>query len=92
MTDRQIDNRMNKLVELDEQKKALEAEIEKLKAEMQAEMGESETIETDNFLIRWTHTVTNRFDSKAFQKDHAKLYTAYCKPQAGRRFSYAAVV
>ena len=34
MTDRQIDYRMNKLVALDEQKKALEAEIEKLKAEM----------------------------------------------------------
>ena len=91
MTDATIDRRMKKLQELEGQKAELEAKINEIKDSMKAELGEAEQIETDNFIIRWTRTITNRFDSTAFKKDHAKLFAAYTKPSESRRFSYAVI-
>ncbi len=90
MTQRMIDARMKKLEALEAEKKELEAQIEAVKTEIQGEMGDDETIETPAYIIRWTITKTNRFDSKTFKQEHEKMYNQYLKESQSRRFSYAA--
>lgn len=89
MTLRQIDYRIGKLEALEAERNELDKQIAELKAAIQDEMGDAETLETPKFIIRWTTYVRNAFDSKAFRTEHAKLYADYTRPTASRRFSYA---
>lgn len=88
MTERQIENRMKKIEELEAQKKALEEQISILKEEVQEQMQEQETMETAHYLIRWTKVSSERFDSKAFKNKHSELFKEYVKSVESRRFSY----
>ena len=87
-TNRQIDNRIKKLQELEAQKKELESLIADLKEDIQADMGADEIRQTDKFIIRYTTVKTSRFDSKAFKAEHAALYSQYMKETQSRRFTY----
>ena len=87
-SNRQIDNRIKKLQELEAQKKELEALISGLKEDIQADMGDDEIRQTDRFIIRYTTVKTSRFDSKAFKAEHAALYSQYTKETHSRRFTY----
>jgi predicted phage-related endonuclease len=84
-----LENRINKLKELEQQKKAIENEMDSLKAEIKADMEHKgvEEIRTDNFIVRFTRVITNRFDGKRFEQDHKKLYEQYIKQTESRRFS-----
>lgn len=89
LTDRQIDNRMKRLAEIDEEIKALETERDALKAEITASMQETRST------MRWTisnkQVSSMRFDSRSFKADHPKLYADYCKPATTTRFTYRAI-
>lgn len=89
MTERQINNRMKKIEELEAQKKALEEQISFLKAEVQESMEDAETLETTQYIIRWTKVSSERFDSKAFKSKHAELFQEYVKSVESRRFTFA---
>lgn len=91
MTLRQMENRVKKLKAIEEQQKALEAEADKIKAEIKTEMqtqGKDE-IHTGNFIVRLKEVVANRFDSKSFAKEHKSLYEAYTRSQSYQRFTVA---
>lgn len=88
MTERQIENRIKKIEELEAQKKALEEQISSLKAEVQEQMQEQGTLETAHYTIRWTKVTSERFDSKSFKSKHAELFSEYVKSVESRRFSY----
>lgn len=88
MTNRQYDNRLKKLAELEEQKKALDEQIKALQDEIKQDMGDTEEINTGKWIIRFTRVVSSRFDSTSFKKEHAKLYKDFCKATESRRFSY----
>lgn len=87
MTERTINTRLKKLIELEAQKKALERQIEDIKSSIQSEMGQNEELETPKYLVRYTFVVSKRFDSKTFQKDHPKMYDQYRTESSYRRFS-----
>lgn len=87
LTDRQIDNRMRKVADLDAQIKALKAQRDKLVAEV-AEALPGEHYETGAYKINNTTVKSNRFDSKQFKADHPKQYAQYCKESTTTRFSY----
>lgn len=87
-TNRQIDNRMKKLAELEAQKKELEEQIKALQEDIKQDMGDLEEIDTGKWIVRFTKVISNRFDSAAFKKDHAGLYATYQRPTESRRFSY----
>ena len=87
-TNRQIDNRMRKLQELEAAKKELENQISAIKEDIQTDMADMEIRETDHFIIRWSTVVTNRFDSKRFKEKHPEMYKDYLKPSQSRRFTY----
>lgn len=87
MTTRQIVNRAKKIEELETQKKALEDQISSLKAEIQEEMQDQETLEAGSYIIRWTKVTSEKFDSKAFKGKHAELFSEYVKSIESRRFT-----
>ena len=91
MGNRALENRINKIKELEEQRKTLDDQIEALKDEIKADMlaKGAEELQTGNFVIRLKEVITNRFDSKAFKANYKSLYEAYTKPQSSMRFTIA---
>lgn len=90
MTNRQYDNRLRKLQDLEEQKKALEVQIRTLQDEIKRDMGDLEEVNTGKWIVRFTKVMSNRFDSAAFKKAHSRLYNEFCRSAESRRFSYKA--
>lgn len=88
LTDRQVNNRLDKIAALEAQIKALEEAKNALKAEVIAAMGDLR--ETDKYTVHNTTVTTNRFDSTRFKKDHKDLYDEYLKASTSTRFSYKA--
>lgn len=67
----------------------LEAQAEAIKDQMKAAMVEAgqEELNGTGWRATWHNTVTNRFDSSSFKKEYKDLYTAFCKPVSGTRFT-----
>ena len=66
-----------------------EAEVEKLKEEIKAEMTKQskEEIVVGRYVVRWTAVSTDRFDSTAFKRNNPDIYKMYIKNTISRRFS-----
>lgn len=88
MTERQIDLRIRRVTELKIAKKELEAEIERLQAEIKAVMGEDETLETDKYFIRNTEFERRTVDSQKLKTEHPRIYLDCSNVTLCRRFSY----
>lgn len=85
--DRALDNRINKIRELDAQKKELEKTISALKNEIKEDMkskGEEMHI-TSNYTIHFKEVVSCTFDSNKFKKEHLDLYSKYQKSTTSTR-------
>ena len=67
----------------DDAKKRKDEAANKLK-EM---LGDSERGFVHDRKVSWSNVVTNRFDTKRFEKDHAELYQGYLNTSTSRRFS-----
>lgn len=91
MTNKQIDNRVKKLKDLNARITELEAQAAAIREEITREMEtrELEELATDSFLVRWTKVLSNRFDSRLFKSEAPELYQAYTKQTESRRFSIA---
>lgn len=87
MTERIINLKAKRIMELSEQIDALTAEQNKLKADIQGVMGESEELSTKNYVIKWIHICKQNFDTKAFKVAHPDLYNVFAKESNQRRFS-----
>ncbi len=79
MGDRALENRIRKIKELEEQKKALETEINDLKDEIRRDMTARNETEhnTGSFIIRFKEILSRSFDRKSFEKDHPRLCKKY---------------
>lgn len=91
MTERQIENRVRKLKEIESQRKALEEQEKALKAEIKKDM-ESEGLEemkTKNFVIRWKEIISNSLDSKALRTSFPDICEQFTKQSASKRFTIA---
>lgn len=91
MTNRQIENRIQKIKKLEAQKKDLEKEISAVQDELKAEMESRKVNELSGNTGKatWISFTTNRFDGKAFKTDHAEMYAMYTKATPSRRFTIA---
>lgn len=91
MTDRMINNRIQKLFDLESQKRLLESEIESLKTEIQSDMSDKgvESIDTGRFIVRWTPVSSTRIDSARLKKENISLFNQYSIESNYRRFSYS---
>ena len=91
MTDRQINNRINKLQGIEAQVKELEAQAEAIRAELKADLeskGEDEH-NTGCFILRWKEIISSRLDSKALKAALPDVYGQFCKASTSRRFTIA---
>jgi predicted phage-related endonuclease len=84
-----ITAKIKELKELEELIKEAEKEVEALKDEIKAEMlkRNTEEMEAGTYIVRWTTTLSNRFDSTAFKKVMPDVYKAYTKQTMSKRFS-----
>lgn len=89
MSSVEIISKIEELKELEALIREAEAEAEKLKEEIKAEMTKKQTDEMNvgRYVVRWTSVVSNRFDSKVFQVAMPDVYNMYVKQTKSRRFS-----
>ena len=91
MTDRQINNRITRLQDIEAQMKELEAQAEAIRAELKADLeskGEDKH-NTGSFVIRWKEIISRRLDSKALKAALPDVFAAYSRESSSRRFTIA---
>ena len=84
-----LDQKAREYFEIQQQIAELEALAEAIKDAVKAAMVEAGKEELDGIGWRatWHNTTTNRFDSAGFKKAHGDLYSEFCKPVTGTRFT-----
>lgn len=85
----EIVSKIEELKELEALVREAETEIEALKDEIKKELakqGKEEMI-CGRYVVRWTSVLSNRFDSKTFEKVMPDVYKLYTKQTKSRRFS-----
>ena len=89
MTNIELTAKIEELHELEALIEEANAEAEKLKDEIKEEMLKQNTEEmiVGRYIVRWTTTMSNRFDSTAFKKVMPDVYKVYTKQVVSRRFS-----
>lgn len=89
MGERALQNRVEKLKELERQQEVLQKQIDGLKDQIKRDMEHKgvDELQAGSFLIRWKTVLSNRFDAKAFQKEHEILYSQYVRQSESRRFT-----
>lgn len=75
--------------ELSSQIALLETQKDALADRIKQVMGETEELCVGSHVVRYKKIVSNRFDSTAFKKEHADLYTDFLKESTSRRFTVA---
>lgn len=89
MGEKAIENRIRKLMALEERKKELEAQIGAMQEEIKKDMEAKgvEEMQAGIFIIRFTSVLSSRFDTKRFKEHYGELYDRYVKQVASRRFT-----
>ena len=91
MSTSEITSKVRELKELKAMLEEIEAEIATIEDEIKADMTarNTEEMSVDVYKVRWTKVTSSRFDTSAFKKTHAELYSQYTKQTETRRFSVA---
>lgn len=89
MTDRQLNNRIQKINDLENQIKEMEAQVDAIRDEIKADLTEKQTDEhnTGSFVIRWKEVISSRLDSKALKAALPDVFKTYTKESKCRRFT-----
>ncbi|MCI8399209.1 MAG: hypothetical protein HFF90_07395 [Oscillibacter sp.] len=92
MTERMIENRVNKLRQLEAQQKQLEEQAEAIRAELKAHLEQEglEELRTKNFILRWKEIISSRLDGKALKAALPDVYGQFCRSSTSRRFTISA--
>ncbi len=92
MTNRQLDNRVKKLQELEAQISDFEAQADALRGELKADLTEKGEDEhnTGSFIIRWKEIISKRLDSKALKAALPDVFNTYSKESSSKRFTVTA--
>lgn len=89
MSAHELIQKIEDLKALEELIKEAEQEVESIRDEIKSQMLEDgvEELTAGTHIVRWTTTLTNRFDTTAFKKKYDELYKAFTKQTTSRRFS-----
>ena len=92
MTERMIENRVQKLRALEAEAEAIQEKADAIRAELKAGLEEKgvDELQTASFTLRWKEVVSNRLDSKALKAAMPDIYGQFCKASATRRFTISA--
>lgn len=91
MSNIDLAKKIDELHELEELIEEAKANAEAVKDSIKAEllMRNTEELEVNGKIIRWTSVLSNRFDTTAFKKSYGELYKQFVKQISSRRFSIA---
>lgn len=92
MTTNEIITKIEALNEMENFINELKAEAEALKDSLKEEMNlrDIETMEIGQYVVRYTSTLSSRFDTKRFKQTFGEeVYNAYTKQVSTKRFSIA---
>lgn len=90
MTDRQIDNRIKKLAELEKEAKRIKQEAEAIKAELIAIMP-AEVLTTSHYKLNYTSYSQKRIDTTALKKKLPEIAEQFTKLTQSHKFTYSAI-
>jgi len=79
--------KLDRLKDVKDMIKALEAEEARIQQEIQAEMKDAARAQCGSYTISWKSFTSNRVDTKKLQSDFPRAYEACMKPCTYRRFS-----
>lgn len=85
LTDRQIDNKVAKMLELKAQEKELAKQRETLENELKTYMGKTEELKGKHYKVSYKVEPYNPFDSKSFAQKHPKLWKKFHGTDGTRR-------
>ena len=91
MSNIDLAKKIDELHELEELIEEAKANAEAVKDSIKAEllMRNTEELEVNGKIIRWTSVLSQRFDSTAFKKVMPDIYKSFTKQVSSRRFSIA---
>lgn len=91
MSTLELVKKIEELKELEALIAEAEAEAESIKDSIKEVMlaDGTEEMTAGRFIIRWTVTLSNRFDSTAFKKALPDVYKSFTKQTTSRRFTIA---
>ena len=91
MSNIDLAKKIDELHELEELIEEAKANAEAVKDSIKAEllMRNTEELEVNGKIIRWTSVLSNRFDTTAFKKSYGELYKQFVNQVSSRRFSIA---
>ena len=81
MTQKTLAKHLDEYTALAQQIAALEAQKQAVADKIKDAMGEAEEVQAGAYTARYKAVTSSRFDAKAFQQAHRKLYSAFCRPQ-----------
>lgn len=89
MANDKLEAMIAELKEWEALKAEAEEQVENLKDQLKAEMTKRETEElpVGKYIMRYVTVLSSRFDSTAFKRVHADLYSAFTKQVTSRRFT-----
>lgn len=91
MTEKIIENRVRKLLDLEAQQKQLAEQADAIRAQLKADLEEKglEELRTKNFIVRWRQIVSRRLDCTALKAALPDVYNQYAKDSTTRRLTIA---
>lgn len=89
MTQNELVGTIERVITLEAQQKTLNAEIERLKDTLKAELAAQgvDKMKIGGYKVSNTVYTQRRFDSKAFKADHEDMYEEYTKAVEAHRFT-----
>lgn len=89
MSKNELIRKIEELKSLEELIREAEQEAENIKDEIKSQMLKEgvEELTAGTHIVRWTTTLSNRFDSTAFKKALPDIYKAFTKQTTSRRFT-----
>ena len=89
MDNKTINEKIVELRNFENEIKQMQEVVDSLKDELKNEMTARgvDELDTGTFKMSYKEVVSNRFDSKAFQKDNEVIYKAYLKERVSKIFT-----
>ena len=87
--EKKLASKIEQLKELEELIAIAKDEAEEIKDEIKNEMMKrnTEEMKIGKYIVRWTETLSNRFDTTTFKKLFPEVYKEFTKVVSSRRFS-----
>lgn len=89
MDNKTINEKIVEIRNFENEIKQMQEVVDSLKDELKNEMTARgvDELDTGTFKMSYKEVVSNRFDSKSFQKDNEIIYKAYLKESVSKRFT-----